>query len=67
MLSPAARQLSFSSGSVPAFHLPVAAVEMLRLAADTDWLHKVTKEISKYWRLKRERRQTSEPLPRMAR
>jgi hypothetical protein len=30
-----------------------AAVEMIRLAADTDWLHKATKEISKYWRNKR--------------
>jgi DMSO/TMAO reductase YedYZ molybdopterin-dependent catalytic subunit len=44
-----------------------AAVEMIRLATDQDWLHKATKEISKYWRLKRERRQTSEPLSRMAR
>jgi len=33
-----------------------AAVEMIRLAADKDWLHKATKEISKYWRNKRERR-----------
>jgi hypothetical protein len=38
------------------------AVEMIRLAADQDWLHKATKEISKYWRHKRERRQISEPL-----
>jgi hypothetical protein len=28
-----------------------AAVEMIRLAADQDWLHKATKELSKYWRL----------------
>jgi len=33
-----------------------AAVEMVRLAADRDWLHRATKEISKYWRHKRERR-----------
>jgi hypothetical protein len=33
-----------------------SAVEMIRLAADQDWLHKATKEISKYWRNKRERR-----------
>jgi hypothetical protein len=33
-----------------------AAVEMIRLAADQDWLHKATKEISKHWRHKRERR-----------
>lgn len=32
-----------------------AAVEMIRLAADQDWLHKATKEVSKYWRHKRER------------
>jgi hypothetical protein len=32
-----------------------AAVEMIRLAADRDWLHKTTKEIAKYWRNKRER------------
>jgi len=31
-------------------------VEMIRLAADRDWLHKATKEIAKYWRHKRERR-----------
>jgi hypothetical protein len=35
-----------------------AAVEMIRLAVDQDWLHKATKEISKYWRQKRERRQS---------
>jgi hypothetical protein len=34
-----------------------AAVEMIRLAADQDWLHKATKELSKYWRHKRARRQ----------
>jgi hypothetical protein len=34
-----------------------AAVEMIRLAPDQDWLHKATKEIAKHWRLKRERRQ----------
>jgi hypothetical protein len=30
---------------------------MIRLAADQDWLHKAPKEIAKYWRSKRERRQ----------
>ena len=34
-----------------------AAVEMIQLATDHDWLHKATKEIGKYWRNKRERRQ----------
>jgi hypothetical protein len=34
----------------------VAAVEMIRLVADKDWLHKATKEVSKHWRDKRERR-----------
>jgi hypothetical protein len=33
-----------------------AAVEVIRLAADQDWLHKATKEIAKYWRSKRVRR-----------
>ncbi|MGA2181138.1 MAG: hypothetical protein ABSH15_16345 [Verrucomicrobiota bacterium] len=32
-----------------------AAVEMIRLATDKDWLHKATKEIAKYWRFKRQR------------
>jgi hypothetical protein len=34
-----------------------AAVEMIRLAADQDWLHKATKEIAKFWKNKREKRQ----------
>ena len=33
-----------------------AAVEMIRLGTDQDWLHKATRDISKYWRHKRERR-----------
>jgi hypothetical protein len=33
-----------------------AAVEMICLAVDKDWLHKATKEISKYWRRKNARR-----------
>jgi hypothetical protein len=33
-----------------------AAVEMIRLATDQDWLHKATKEIAKFWRSTRERR-----------
>jgi hypothetical protein len=39
-----------------------AAVEMIRLASDREWLHKATKELSKYWRHKREHRQS--PLAR---
>jgi hypothetical protein len=38
-----------------------AAVEMIRLATDKEWLHKATKEISKHWQRKRVRRQA--PLP----
>ena len=47
----------------PASNAPkwFAAVEMIRLAADQDWLHKATKEISKYWRQKRERCQNHLP------
>jgi hypothetical protein len=42
-----------------------AAVEMIRLACDQAWLHKATREIAKYWRNKRERRQS--PLPSLPR
>jgi hypothetical protein len=38
-----------------------AAVEVIRLATDQDWLHKATKEVAKYWRQKRERRHGSTP------
>jgi len=44
-----------------------AAVEMIRLAADQDCLHKAMKEIAKYWRSKRERRTNLLPTPRTAR
>jgi len=33
-----------------------AAVEMIQLATDRDWLNRATREVSKYWRYKRERR-----------
>lgn len=36
-----------------------AAVEMIRLAGDQDWLHKATKELAKYWQHKRKRSQTA--------
>jgi hypothetical protein len=36
-----------------------AAVEIIRLATDQDWLHKATKEIAKHWKNKRERSSTS--------
>src|SRR5579864_5138981 len=36
-----------------------AAVEVVRLAADRDWLHKASKEVSQYWRHKRNRRHPS--------
>jgi hypothetical protein len=32
-----------------------AAVEVIRLAADREWLSKATREVSKYWRHRRER------------
>ena len=41
-----------------------AAVEMIGLATDKDWLHKATKEISKYWRNKRERHMNPLSSPR---
>lgn len=33
-----------------------AAVEIIRLATDVDWLQKATKELARYWRNKRTRR-----------
>jgi hypothetical protein len=41
-----------------------AAVEMIRLAGDQDWLHKATKELSKFWHAKRLRRQSCPPASR---
>ena len=38
-----------------------AAMEVIRLAADHDWLNKATREVSKYWRVHRERRHTVHP------
>ena len=31
------------------------AVELMRLSADPEWLHRATREVAKYWRSKRER------------
>ena len=42
-----------------------AAVEVIRLATDLDWLHKATKELSKFWYNKRVRRQSSATSPRI--
>src|ERR1022692_3986249 len=39
-----------------------AAVEVIRLATDQDWLHKATKEIAKHWRSKRGRRSNMQPV-----
>jgi len=33
-----------------------SAIDLIQLAADSDWLHKASKELGKYWRHKRERR-----------
>jgi len=41
-----------------------AAVEMIRLASDQEWLHRATKELSKFWHSKRVRRQASPPASR---
>jgi hypothetical protein len=50
----------------PASNAPkwFAAVKIIRLAADQDWLHKATKEIAKYWRNKRQRQQAARALSR---
>jgi hypothetical protein len=45
-----------------------SAVAMFRLAMDEDWLHKATRDLAKYWKHKRARRQagplTSPPAKR---
>jgi hypothetical protein len=41
-----------------------SAVEIIRLAGDQDWLHKATKELSKFWHSKRLRRQSCPPSSR---
>ena len=38
-----------------------AAIEVIRLAADRDWLSKATREVSKYWRHKRDRQAKRQP------
>jgi hypothetical protein len=38
-----------------------SAIEIIGLAADREWLNKATREVSKYWRHKRERRQNVPP------
>jgi hypothetical protein len=50
----------------PASNTPkwFAAVEMIRLAGDEDWLNKATREVPKYWRQKRERRMNTLPSTR---
>ena len=39
-----------------------AAIEVIRLAADRDWLNKATREVAKYWRHKRERQLQGKPV-----
>jgi len=43
-----------------------AAIEVIRLAADRDWLNKATRDVSKYWRHKRERQFKAKPTSRPA-
>jgi hypothetical protein len=39
-----------------------AAVEVIRLATNQDWLHKARKDIARSWRCKHGRRLNSQPL-----
>jgi hypothetical protein len=52
----AARKLTPLGDPAPNAPKWFAAVEIIQLATDRDWLHKATKEVSRYWRNKRERR-----------
>jgi hypothetical protein len=54
-LPPISSELTLIAEPVPNAPKWFAAVEMIRLAADQDWLHKATKEVAKYWRQKRAR------------
>ena len=38
-----------------------AAVEVIQLAADRDWLHRATKDVARYWKRKRERGRSGSP------
>jgi hypothetical protein len=49
-------KLTPPSGRAPNVPNWFAAVGMLRLAADHEWLHKATQELARYWRQKREQR-----------
>jgi hypothetical protein len=51
----AARKLTPLGDPAPNAPKWFAAVEIIQLATDRDWLHRATKEVSKYWRHKRER------------
>lgn len=53
----AARKLAPLGDPAPNAPKWFAAIEVIGLAADVDWLNKATKEVCKYWRHKRERRQ----------
>jgi hypothetical protein len=48
----------------PAHNAPkwFAAIELIRLAADKDWLSRASREVNRYWRHKRERNVKRRPL-----
>jgi hypothetical protein len=52
----AARKLTPLGDPAPNAPKRFAAIEVIGLAADVEWLNKATKEVCKYWRHKRERR-----------
>jgi len=39
-----------------------AAIELIRLAADRDWLSRASREVSRYWRHKRQRCSKGRPV-----
>jgi hypothetical protein len=44
-------KLTLSGDPAPNAPKWFAAVEMIRLATDQDWLYKATKEIAKFWKI----------------
>lgn len=57
----AARKLITLGDPAPNAPKYFAAIEVIQLAADRDWLHRATKDVAKYWKRKRERGRSGSP------
>src|SRR5271165_5440323 len=59
----AARKLTPLGDPAPNAPKWFGAVQVIRLAAEQDWWHKATREITKYWREKRKKRELADREP----